>query len=209
MRKPDESLDDYIVKALPESTEPPQPVSLRFTGEVEVLKPLARWERPAKLVPAAVVSAPHAFSWFHRSLVMGGGFALGALVLASAIAIGVSDSTRETAQIDFVDVTGVPESKSEAIAAPEETLSADIFTNARDNDAAVPVTARKRKQRPAQARIVRASAPVKAVVRNAVVKPKLELDQSLVSRFLPTTLVIYVENGTIRTRTEPWTAHSK
>jgi hypothetical protein len=104
MKYPKESLDDFVVPAL-EPTEPPHAVRLRLTGEVEVLKPLARWEGPAKMVPIAVEiadgrswfdrsladRAPASLSWFHRSLALGGTVAMVALVLTSAIVIGMYD----------------------------------------------------------------------------------------------------------------------
>ena len=207
MRKPNESLDDYVVKALPETTEPPLPVSLRFTGEVEVLKPLARWERPVKLVPAPVMTTPRGLSWFHRSLVMGGGLSIAALVLASAMIIGVSDSATpsETAQIEFVEV---PNSIDRAL--PEEVpLSSDIFSTPESKTVDVAVSSRTLKQRFYRSHFPRIAARTKVSVRKAAVKPVKEPQQSLVSRFIPTTLVIYIENGLIRTRIEPWLTDRK
>lgn len=207
MLKPNESLDDYVVRALPEPAEPPLPVSLRFTGEVEVLKPLARWERPVKLVPAGVESAPQRLSWFHRSLVMGGGFAVAALVLASAIVIGVSDATSgpETAQIDFIEV---PAGGVEAVT-PEEPLSADIFSAASAHQPEETAAFRIRKYRKTRVNIARSNAPVRTRLRKPFVRPNKEPNGSLVSRFVPTTLIIYIENGFIRSRTEPWLADHK
>lgn len=209
MWKPDDSLDDYVVKALPETTEPPAPVSLRFTGEVEVLKPLARWERPAKLVPATVNVSQNRLSWFHRSLLAGGGLAAAALVLASAIAIGISDtpSGTETGQIEFIEVPSEIAMNGDSGATPEELLSSDIFSMSGPDKLSGTTSVRKRNFR--IKRILLARHVPAPRVRRAVKPVKREPGATLVSKFVPTTLVIFIEDGLIKSRVEPWTADRK
>ena len=205
MRIPDESLDDFTVKAdLQKTAEPPAPVSLRFTGEVEVLKPLARWEVPVKPDPAAVDThlrpAPHRLSWFHRSLALGGGLAMIALILASAIIIGISDPPADAGEYvadsgDQSDlaIDGLPDGR---LLPAEESLSSDIFSVTSspftfEGRRAVRSTARPRRTRPR--------------VQFAAYRPRRNPRrvQIVVSQFVPTTLVISLENGEIKTHIEP------
>ena len=211
MRKPNESLDDYVVKALPERTaEPPVPVSLRFTGEVEVLKPLARWDRPVKLIPSSIVdvelrSGPHRLSWFHRSLVMGGSLALAALVLTSAIVIGISD---QVPQYELAQVGNV-EDQSEGISAlREDPLAADIFPSPTSEVSSEnPTSASDLRIPRSTLRRVVSSAPM----RHSYVRARKQMPDSrhYVSQFIPTTHVIYIENGLIKSRIEPWLSDRK
>jgi hypothetical protein len=188
MRKPIESLDDYVVGPVSE-TEPPLPVLLRRTGEIEVLKPLAVWEHPVKLVPA---DSPYRFSWFHRSLAIGGGLAMIALVLLSAIFIGVSDQkASEVGDIAYIEVT-------DENAVSDQLTSSDIFSIPDQDQAKSPRVARSR--RTAFAPRIRPRtqpAAVRPQPRNA--EPPLTI-----ARFSPTTMIIYIENGVIKSRIEPW-----
>ena len=209
MRKPYESLDDFIVKATPENVDPPRPVSLRLTGEVEVLKPLARWEHPGQIAPTKAEiqlrPVPHRFSWFHRSLLVGGGITMTALVFTSAILIGVSDSAvpPETANVEFIEVPN----EAERLLPEEAPLSSDIFSTSESGEETGPV--RTPVRRANRNRFRRAAAPVRTTVRKALPRPAKQPHQLLVSKFVPTTLVIYIENGLIKSRIEPWLADRK
>jgi hypothetical protein len=189
MRKPDESLEDFIVGPV-QIMEPPLPVLLRRTGEIEVLRPLAVWERPAKLVPAR---APYRFSWFHRSLAVGGGLAMIALVLLSAIFIGIADQrASEVGDIAFIEV---PDDNATV---SDELKSSDIF-NIPDQQAAVfePRAIVRRSKNAARTRM--------RVLRPAARPAVKELEpQITVAKFSPTTRIIYIENGVVRSRVEPW-----
>jgi hypothetical protein len=211
MRRPNESLDDYVVKAQPESVEPPRRVTLRLTGEVEVLKPLARWEHPGKLAPTSAEiilrPAPQGLSWFHRSLIAGGALSLSAIVLASAIVIGVSDSTvgPDTSQVEFIQVPN----DIDRLEAADEPLSSDIFSSTTTHRTSKTADAVKRRPRNGRLRLVRAAEPLRKTSPRKVSDPQDEPHQSLVSKFVPTTLVIYIENGVVKSRLEPWAANGK
>lgn len=207
MRKPDESLDDYVVKPEPEvAAVPPSPVSLRFTGEVEVLRPLARWEHPVKIVPAnnetfLRPAPPYRMSWFHRSLAIGGGISMAALVLASAMFIGITEPSPEpeTAKLYIAeDQNEFPIYQTPAARPADEQLSSDIFELSGSDSVAFTSASRASRSR---ARFWHKSRAQQAVAQN-VATPQPQL---AVSQFEPTTLVIYVEDGVVRTRTERWT----
>jgi hypothetical protein len=187
MRKPIDSLDDYVVGPVPE-TEPPLPVLLRRTGEIEVLRPLAVWEHPVKLVP---VASPYRFSWFHRSLAVGGGLAMIALVLLSAIFIGISDQrASEVGDIAYIEV-------NDENASPDQLTSSDIFSIPDQDQATSQPAARSR--RTAFAPRVRPRTQPAAARTQPQPEPQLTI-----AKFSPTTMIIYIENGVIKSRIEPW-----
>ena len=202
MQKPDESLDEYIVKPEPEvAAVPPSPVSLRFTGEVEVLQPLARWEHPVKIVPATSdtllrPAPPYRLSWFHRSLAVGGGVAMATLVLASAMFIGITEpaSGPETSQLSIAeDQNQFPIYRANDVKPAGDVLSSDIFEIPR---AATTVVSRR--------------SPTRSILRPHIQRTSYReqpahVPTMVVSQFEPSTLVIYVENGVVRSRTERWT----
>ena len=212
MQKPDESLDEYIVKPEPELAKvPPSPVSLRFTGEVEVLRPLARWEHPVKLVAASdetflSAAPPYRMSWFHRSLAVGGGLAMAVLVLASAMFIGISDPSEapDLARVGSnADPSDFPVYQPiyQRQMASEDTLASDIF-DIPNGDLATSRSVRRSAFRTGRS-AVRSSARRHAT--NAPIRlqhaPHADI---VISQFAPTTLVIYVENGAVKSRIEPW-----
>lgn len=206
MRKPDESLDEYVVKPEPEvATVPPSPVSLRFTGEVEVLRPLARWEHPVKMVPATSdtllrPAPPYRLSWFHRSLAVGGGITMAALVLASAMVIGISDPTTgpETAQLSVAeDQNEFPIYRTREVEPAEVPLASDIFEIPDSESTNVNQVSKASRFRSSWKRHVQ-----RATYRHKAAPVQTHL---AVSQFEPTTLVIYVENGVVRSRIERWT----
>jgi hypothetical protein len=203
MWKPDESLDDFIVRPDPEEPlEPQRAVSLRLTGEVELLKPLAYYEAPARQVTATIIefpspAAPHRFSWFHRSLAVGGALAMIVLVLSSAILIGISDPSSQPA-LDLADLgdAAIDAQPEGSLLATEEPFTFDIFTSPKapidfDQIRTVNSRARRRAVRP-------------RVQLAAYRQPRrLRRPQTAEPKFVPTTLVIYLDKGEVKTRIEP------
>jgi hypothetical protein len=196
MRKPNESLDDFMVKVQETDVEPPRAVTLRSTGEVEVLKPLAVFDFTAKREAVADDSAPLGLSWFHRSLVAGGAFAIVAIVLASAIFIAMYDGNESTEVSEASEVAGVPEATvaSDVPDAATGPSTADISTNAELSDASMIRTPQSALRNQEDSRsAVRTRKPRRQPLRS----------QYTASDFTPTTLVIYIEKGQIKTRIEP------
>ena len=197
MWKPDESLDDYIVRPAPKVTsEPPPPVSLLRTGEVEVLKPLTpevRVKSAASALRPLRTSGLYQPLWFRRFLALGSAaLVMIAMVLVSAIFVGINDP----------DVAG-PDLAANAqpddqLTQPDEPFSFDVpspltFELATDGVDPVRPNIRRRVIRP--------------IIRLAANKPLRRSSRSIPEeqpKFIPTTLVIYAENGVIYSRIEPW-----
>jgi hypothetical protein len=190
MRKPDESLSDYIVKPVRNvDAKPPRPVILRVTGDVQSLKPLIQREIG---VGVGVSRTRSGFQplWFRRLIAVGSGaLVLIAVVLVSAILIGIKDtvSEPELAMNGSPDITQTEDSISfESYAPSSPTLMigrGDI----------VRASYRRRSPRPS----IRLVAYKPRRQRRPVLRPTEP-------EFFPTTLVIYAENGAINTRVEPW-----
>ena len=187
MRKPNESLDQFIVKATPKAAELPAPVSLHLTGEVEVLKPLETSEagkRGARI------------SWFQLGLGVAGGVAMIAMILLSAVLIEISDAGSERARLEF-DSYLSDEALDEQ---PDGTLNqvdtpsiSDIFPASSpfgiDQLPVARATSRVRRSKPR--------------ARLAAYRPPHRIRHTpVVTEFVPTTLVIYAEDGEIKTRIE-------
>src|SRR6476660_287923 len=86
MRAPKESLRDFQAAA-PKPTEPPAERSVRLSGKIAILKPVeTRYELVRQRLP-----------WFHRSLAVGGAFALILFVLGTVIDIAINGSRFEPA----------------------------------------------------------------------------------------------------------------
>jgi len=191
MRKPDESLDDYIVKpASKANAEPPSAVSLRPSGEVDILKPLARREVISTSSYPFRSIARHQPLWFRRLVAVGSGaIALIALVLVSAILVGIGDqaSGPEVAIDGSLDSIQTGEPILFGIFSPS-TLA---MVNGE-----IDIVRSKVRRRPARPSIHLASYKPRRRSRPLV--------QPEEPKFFPTTLVIYAENGVINTRIEPW-----
>jgi hypothetical protein len=132
-------------------------------------------------------------SWFHRSLIFGGAGVAGiAVIFLSALIIAVSDPTEAT-------VAGEPDHISDApidnrVAATEEPAVADTEKS--------PVT----EAVSAKLRTVRRPARIQrdvAQVRRGAHIPRRSPRPSQAPAFVPTTLIIYPENGEKKTRIEP------
>jgi len=190
MWKPDENLDDYIVKPIPEDTsDTPRSVSLRATGDVEVLKPLTLVEIRAT---RAGFNAPYQPLWFRRFVAVGSvALVMIALVLMSAILVGINDPAGEPDVVTNVTPYSEP-------AQPEELFSVEVPSSL------TPVRAIR------GVRIVRSNPRRRAVRPSfavAAIKPRHQSPPPLhfeLPKFVPTTLVIFAENGVINTRIEPW-----
>ena len=199
MRKPEESLEDFSVKAIAidKAAEPAPVVSLRFTGKVERLKPLASSEGLKNPDLAAsdkfVRPAPNRFSWFQGALGAAGAVAVMAFVLLSAVFIGIYDPPTEPS----VETAGDPSdaATNHRLTRTKRPPKRDIFAAQNspppvDELSPVHPTAKPRPERPS--------------VQIAAHRRRRQLRRpQLVTRFVPTTLVIYAENGEVKTRVEP------
>ncbi len=187
MWKPDERLDDYLETPAAEvnSVAPPS-VSLRRTGEVEVLTPLTRVESRTTSRRYAL-RVPFQPLWFRRFLAVGSGaLVMIAFVLVSAILVGINDPSGETevATIERLD---------EPVTQPEESFSLSSFA---PNASGVDIARANARRRP-----VRPTIQLAANKSRRRLRPPLQPEEP---NFVPTTLVIYAENGLINTRIEPW-----
>ena len=197
MWKPDQSLEDYTLRPTPEAaSEPPRSVSLQRTGEVEVVKPLIALEVRRKPAWTAFMafrpSGPLQPLWFRRFLAVGSGaLVMIALVLVSAILVGINDPAGGP---DFA-ANWKPDDK---LAQPGEPFSFDPSTpwNFALATGGVDIIRSNPRRRPARPSIhLAANKPEPQSRRPA------QPDQP---KFVPTTLVIYAENGVIYSRIEPW-----
>lgn len=184
-KKPNESLDDFIVKPAEVDPEVPRSVSLRRTGEVEVLTPLTPPMRSSRYD----FRAPFQPLWFRRVLAVGSGaLVMLAFVLVSAILVGINDTPvgPEVATNETLD---------EPVTQSEEPFSLNIASFAPPEDEADIVRPNVRRR------------PARPAIQLAVNKPRRQFRPPLQPdepNFVPTTLVIYAENGSINTRIEPW-----
>ncbi|PYT00837.1 MAG: hypothetical protein DMF63_05905 [Acidobacteria bacterium] len=194
MWKPDESLDEFVVK--PDAdviSDPPREVLLRRTGEVEVLKPLTlaeiRARRSSRSFGAFRTPQP---LWFRRFLTLGSAaLVMIALVLVSAILVGINDPA------EGLDVATVV-TPNEELDQPEEPFTFEVYSPSTLAPAGREIdTIRSSPRR----RPLRHVVHLAAIKRRVQPRPSLRVEQP---KFIPTTLVIYAENGVINTRIEPW-----
>jgi len=196
MWKPDEAPDDYTVQ--PNSkviSEPPRAVSLQRTGEVEILQPLARSEVSTTLSLRAIRASRkygrHQPLWFRRFLAVGSGaLVMIALILVSAILVGINDPMAGP------DVAAIEE-PNDGPTQSEEPFSLNDSSSSIPAQASggVDIVRSNTIRRPARSSMHVAAYKVRRLSRPT---PPLE------PKFVPTTLVIYAENGVIYTRIEPW-----
>lgn len=179
MVKPDESFEGQPADdALGADSKRSRP-SIGAT-EMSMLKPLGQQN-----VPLTFLLGYHS-SWYGRFLALGIG-ALGMMtaILVSAIFVGINNP------LPGVDL---------AINGPAdiEQLSFDIFS-----PGIPPVAAARLEPVRGQLR----SKLVRPEVRSVGYKPRRESRSSSrlrIGKFIPTTLVIYAENGVVKRRIEPW-----
>lgn len=200
MRKPTDSLDNFIGRPAPKVEQPPRPVSVKLTGQVDVLKPLATSNRLAKrkavINDPSVRSFPLGASQSHPALAMGAGFAVIALILLSAVFIGINEPPVEQTDgsMDFaVDPSDLAtdEFPGDILSQTEEPFTSDI------NSASSGLNRLHSLRSTATSRRARRG-PRLAAYRPR--RPRRRL--ILVTEIVPTTLVIYPEDGEIKTRIE-------
>ena len=195
MRRPDEALDDFTFRPTEKSAEPPKAVTLYFAGEVERLRPLGRAESLPDANPDPSTGnpfrrqTPNRFSLFQSAMAAAAALGIMLVVFLSAVFIGMSDpaASRGIAEADGPLV--VDESLTAEIINPE-TLTARSYPLAIDDfgfvrQTASRVTAR-RFQRPTH------------TTRRPLPKPQITK-----TTFVPTTLIIFAEDGEIKSRIEP------
>jgi hypothetical protein len=189
MKAPKDSLDDFIVSP-PKPSEPPAMRSVRATGRSKVLMPLTTEADLARSREIANGRWVRRLSWFHRSLIVTGAFAF-LVFLASSLYIGIYGPSVETVSNEF------GRSRKGSVPPKDPGPFGRILPDnspAADDDTTIVVStvARSRKSRPhAELAVYRQRHPAHR-------RPKF-----VMSKFVPTTLVIYAENGQIKTRIEP------
>ena len=196
MQKPQESLDDFLRSIEPKEMTPPSVVPLRPTGEIQVLKPLELESAPTQNALLLRHGAPR-ISWFHRSLIFGGGsVAAVTLIFLSAVLIGINDQA-DRAAVDDMDIPSGPSNIEmvDARGTDEPSELNNIFVS----DAEAIVSGELGTVQSAD-RSIR----VRHRVRRAPhVRPHRVPAIKKVVDFVPTTLVIYAENGEIKSLIEP------
>jgi hypothetical protein len=194
MRFPTEKLDDFKSNAA--APTPPPTVWLHFTGETEVLQPLARYEGFVKSKAVAHLSpAPQRPSWFRRSLAASAALAVIALMIGTGLVIGLYRLPVEP--VSPVDVA-IDQHPAELLTPSEQSDESDILSAVDSPSAFDGVVAVRKAARPrlAPARVFQSVYRPRRLV--SLPRPRL-----IVSNFVPTTLIIYIENGQIKTRIEP------
>jgi hypothetical protein len=188
MRKPNDSLDDYIVKPVDLSDlKPPRAVSLRGTGEVEILQPLTSEDFSTTRTFMFRRASDRQPVWFRRMICAGSGvLAWAGIVLISAIFMGLSEQTSGP-------TVGTGGQFLTTLTPAEEPYNFDLSTS-------FPPVTLMNAPRPSAKRFARK-------VRQAVASGTRRYTPSLqpaLPKFVPTTLVIYAEDGVVKTRVEPW-----
>jgi len=225
MRFPKESLDDFKHFGARKPAPPPEWKSVELTGEVEIVEPLKTSyvfseKKAAAVAAASFFSGWSRLSWYHRSLALSGATTLAALVVGTATFIGIygppagsvakssdvatnfqtagePDSSTEVADADTD--TSLPDDATDQDGDKSDLLSSSDSTSTFQALPAVPSRAR------ARAKLIRRSKPrVLFAAYRPRPRPLLHRPQLIVSSFVPTTLVIFVENGEVKTRIEPW-----
>jgi hypothetical protein len=201
MRIPKEDLKDFtyfdVVKNRP---DPPAKVTLHPSGEFEDLKPLAVWDGPLE-TDLRAGSYFSRLSEFHRTLALTGASAALAVAIGTALWLNAALSEH----IRPIEVAADQETAETTLSElstddPELLSDSDTsFFSAPDASIGQPAPARsvyRKKRRYAPRPAVRFAAD--RVKRRPLIKP-----QFIVSEFVPTRLLIFVENGEIKTRIEP------
>jgi len=194
MRKPDESLDDFSVKPVTgPASKPPREVSLQLTGDVQTLKPLTDLmaaETNQHTIRPNLGKQP---IWFRRVIAVGSGaIVMVAIVLVSAIFVGISDP----AAAPEVAMNVLPDLELSPTDAPSGFDSFSLPGLAPPAEGGGYVT-RSDGGRKSGRRSIRVAQYKRRLMSPASTK-------SETPKFVPTTLVIYAENGVIKRRIEPW-----
>jgi hypothetical protein len=188
-----------------EPVDPPKPAPVaRASGVVEVLQPIARPEKPPDPPPA--LPRP----WYQNPVAIAGAFAVVVLGLLGGVFLGKyaspakfsgpsADVARTEPDTDrqIADAPPVAEDEDEDEPADDPDTGSIIASNA-------PFTARlAARRKPARPRARERT--YRPRLFEAAVRPRRRLPRPkfLISDFVPTTLVIYIDRGQIKTRTEP------
>ena len=206
MRIPKESLEEFLSgAAVRKKPEPPVARSLRPTGEATVLKPLAP-EEPALEAKGSDTSRVSGTNFarhrnrstvFGRPILVSGAVALSTLIVGAAIYLGFIGPTTYA---DLAENDLFPRRQSERVRTPPKiTIPVEIGP-------AKELT--KITDEPTDNPVVTETVPVSPNIRRAAYQPqptkrRIFRPRLSVTNFVPTTLVIYAENGKIKTRVEP------
>ena len=208
MQAPNESLEDFMTTDAAQKTVEPPPVrSLQPTGQVEVLKPLARTDQLVRfraatgrmIVRPVPVPRPKGFSWYHRSLAFSGAVAVSALLLG--IFAGLYAPPEPSGSQSGL----VLEQQPEGIRAFQNEAETDDRSNA--------MTAPRPSDKVNEVRKAGKRRYIRQRYTRTPNRPQPTSGPAhlVVSEFVPTTLIIYIENGEVKTRVElqPTAIHRK
>lgn len=194
MRRPNESLDDFTnISANPKPAARPPLKLLRPSGRHEVLKPIARSQDLAKrsrFVRLAPLPGGPRFSWYHRSVAFSGALAVFALILGIFAGIYAPPEPAGSRSDLVLD------RQHEGISAPNEPDTSASLPAATGLSVPYRLYAVRAalRRRPARPRVLRSAYRPRQFSRPS---------HLVVSEFVPTTLIIYIENGEVKTRIEP------
>lgn len=193
MRKPDESLDEFSVKPVTgPASKPPREVSVQLTGEVQTVKPLTDLAAPQTNRYTLRPNDRKQPIWFRSFIAVGGAaIVMVAIVLLSAIFVGISDSTTE-AEVAMNVLPDTEQTSTDAPSAFDSFSLPSIAPSAKGVYVDRSSARRKSGRR-----------SVRVTHYKRTLKPPSST-QSETPKFFPTTLVIYAENGVIKRRIEPW-----
>jgi hypothetical protein len=214
MRIPSDKLDDFMIGAEPKKPPPPPDwVVLGSSGDFETLKPLAHWEDYVHRAPKSSANKPawSRLSWFHRSLVMSGAVVVLGLMIGTGAFLkmyGPPSSPTDNLNSSVLSPT-------EPTAGPQTNDIAETADDTDDSESLIdenspsaftapdiePAAVKRRTYRP---RVNRSTARPHVLFASYHARHHLlPRPQFIVSDFVPTTLVIYVDKGQIKTRIEP------
>ena len=202
IRRPNETLDDFQSRVTA-PVDPPSAVLLYPTGDIETLEPLAGSEdfmNGETVTGTFVTVAPRPFSWFHRTLAVGAALAIIAFLSAGLLIRLYRPAVEPVGPVD------VASDRPADISAPsDESDNPDLFSPMNSPFAfdGSSVTRKTAKPRRASSRASRNVYQPQRSVPNPQITALLQRPQLIVSGFVPTTLIIYIENGEIKTRVEP------
>jgi len=205
VRKPSDSLDQFRKPAF-ERLKPQQPATeVRITGEVERLEPLAVWDgviRHKSSVRSLSVRSWYRFSSFHRSLALGTVLGLIALMLGTGMFLRMDRPPIEPVIVS--NERPEEELPGELDISNEAPFTSDLVSTEDATSAFDKPSGFRRTPKRSTARLRKMRSPVRAYSA-AVQRPRHHLPspQFWVSQFVPTTLVIFAENGEIKTHIEP------
>jgi hypothetical protein len=191
MRSPNESLDELFA-AIPNPAEPPSRKVIGPSGDVELLKPVAD---SLESIDMPEPESPEPLA--QRALAIGAGaaFAILAFALLSGIFFGMQDSA--SSETSDAGQAAVEPEAEKTVRAPKEPGPFTSFP-AKDSttgfDVSLVASDSIRATTPRELPLTAAYRPA----RRSVPRPRM-----VVTGFRPTKLVIYRDNGVIKTRIEP------